>query len=342
MPQGHGRLREDKPILTDIDLEVRRGEIVALLGGSGCGKSTLLRTITGLSAAARGRGVACSARTCTRSTTRAAARLLRRTGMAFQQDALFGSMSIIDNVALPLRELTKLPEPIICEMARMRLALVGLAGFEHRMPARMSGGQRKRAALARASILDPEIIFCDEPSAGLDPVVAAELDDTLLKFRDVLGITIVIVSHELDSIRAIADRAIMFGNGRALATGTIPELEQSRNEDVYHFFHARSGMSDQTQSSRRSASSRSSPGALLAMVLVVFGGLRFWKHHDHYYIDFDDSVMGLSEGTQVYFNGIKVGSVGEIKLDRGRPDDASASASTSTATRRSTPTPSRC
>jgi phospholipid/cholesterol/gamma-HCH transport system ATP-binding protein len=168
-------------------------------------------------------------------------RLLRRTGMAFQQDALFGSISIMDNVALPLRELTKLPNPIICEMARLRLALVGLSGFEKRMPAQMSGGQRKRAALARASIMDPEIIFCDEPSAGLDPVVAAELDDTLLKFRDVLGITIVIVSHELDSVRALADRAIMFGKGRALATGTIPELEQSRNEDVYHYFHARTG-----------------------------------------------------------------------------------------------------
>lgn len=230
---------EDQPVLSDVDLEVRRGEIVALLGGSGSGKSTLLRTITGLQPPLAG-GVSLLGENMYELDDEARRMLLRRTGMAFQQDALFGALTIQDNVALPLRELTKLPEPIICEMARMRLALVGLAGFERRVPAALSGGQRKRAALARASILDPEIIFCDEPSAGLDPVVAAELDDTLLRFRDVLGITIVIVSHELESIRALADRAIMFGHGKMLASGTLPELEQSNNEEVYHYFHARS------------------------------------------------------------------------------------------------------
>jgi phospholipid/cholesterol/gamma-HCH transport system ATP-binding protein len=230
---------EGKPVLSDVDLEIRRGEIVALLGGSGCGKSTMLRTITGLLPPIAG-SVCLLGQDMYTLDDEARRQLLRRTGMAFQQDALFGSISIIDNVAMPLRELTKLPAPIISEMARLRLALVGLAGYDNRHPQEMSGGQRKRAALARASILDPEIIFCDEPSAGLDPVVAAELDDTLLKFRDILGITIVIVSHELDSVRALADRAIMFGKGRALATGTIPELEESRNEDVYHYFHARS------------------------------------------------------------------------------------------------------
>ena len=230
---------EDQPVLSDIELEVRRGEIVALLGGSGSGKSTLLRTITGLQPPLAG-GVNLLGQDIYELDDEARRALLRRTGMAFQQDALFGALTIQDNVALPLRELTKLPEPIICEMARMRLALVGLAGFERRQPAALSGGQRKRAALARASILDPEIIFCDEPSAGLDPVVAAELDDTLLRFRDVLGITIVIVSHELESIRALADRAIMFGHGKMLASGTLSELEHSQNEEVYHYFHARS------------------------------------------------------------------------------------------------------
>lgn len=230
---------EDAPVLTDVELEVRRGEIVALLGGSGSGKSTLLRTITGLQAPLAG-GVSLLGEDMYGLDDEARRLLLRRTGMAFQQDALFGSISVMDNVALPLRELTKLPEPIICEMARMRLALVGLAGFEKRFPAQMSGGQRKRAALARASIMDPEIIFCDEPSAGLDPIVAAELDESLLKFRDILGITIVIVSHELESVRALADRAIMFGKGKALATGTIEELEHSPVEEVYHYFHARS------------------------------------------------------------------------------------------------------
>ncbi|HET9989296.1 MAG TPA: ATP-binding cassette domain-containing protein [Kofleriaceae bacterium] len=230
---------EDHPVLSEIDLEVRRGEIVALLGGSGSGKSTLLRTITGLQPPLAG-GVSLLGEDMYGLDDEGRRRLLRRTGMAFQQDALFGALTIQDNVALPLRELTKLPEPIICEMTRMRLALVGLAGFERRVPAALSGGQRKRAALARASILDPEIIFCDEPSAGLDPVVAADLDDTLLRFREVLGITIVIVSHELESIRALADRAIMFGHGKMLASGTLPELEQSNNEEVYHYFHARS------------------------------------------------------------------------------------------------------
>ncbi|MEO6771904.1 MAG: ATP-binding cassette domain-containing protein [Kofleriaceae bacterium] len=230
---------EGKPVLTDIDLEVHRGEIVALLGGSGSGKSTLLRTITGLQPPLAG-GVTLLGEDMYTLDDDGRRALLRRTGMAFQQDALFGALTIQDNVALPVRELTKLPEPIICEMARMRLALVGLAGLEHRVPGMLSGGQRKRAALARASILDPEIIFCDEPSAGLDPVVAAELDATLLRFRDVLGITIVIVSHELESIRALADRAIMFGQGKMLASGTLPELEQSQNEEVYHYFHARS------------------------------------------------------------------------------------------------------
>ncbi|HEY6035059.1 MAG TPA: ATP-binding cassette domain-containing protein [Kofleriaceae bacterium] len=230
---------EDQPVLSDIELEVRRGEIVALLGGSGSGKSTLLRTITGLQPPLAG-GVSLLGEDMYTLDDEARRSLLRRTGMAFQQDALFGSLTVQDNIALPLRELTKLPEPIICEMARMRLALVGLAGFERRLPAALSGGQRKRAALARASILDPEIIFCDEPSAGLDPVVAAELDDTLLRFRDVLGITIVIVSHELESIRALADRAIMFGHGKMLASGTLTELEHSQNEEVYHYFHARS------------------------------------------------------------------------------------------------------
>lgn len=119
----------------------------------------------------------------------------------------------------------------------MRLALVGLAGMENREPTSLSGGQRKRAALARASILDPEVLFCDEPSAGLDPVVAASLDETLLGFRQALGVTLVVVTHELESIRTIADRAIMFAHGSIAASGTIAELERSDDDEVYNFFH---------------------------------------------------------------------------------------------------------
>jgi phospholipid/cholesterol/gamma-HCH transport system ATP-binding protein len=226
----------DEPILENVDLTVERGEIIALLGGSGCGKSTLLRSLTGLLPPLEGE-IRLLGKSLYEASTDERSKLLRRTGTAFQQDALFGAMTVADNVALPLHELTRTPQPIIDEMVRMRLALVGLSGYEDVPPTSLSGGQRKRAALARASILDPDILFCDEPSAGLDPVVAATIDETLKSFRKVLGITIVIVTHELESLRAIADRAVMLGRGSVLAEGTIDELEQSRDEDVFNFFH---------------------------------------------------------------------------------------------------------
>jgi phospholipid/cholesterol/gamma-HCH transport system ATP-binding protein len=223
-------------VLSDVDLAVERGTIVALLGRSGSGKSTLLRALIGLQPPIAGE-VRLFGEDLYALDDEARRGLLRRTGTSFQQDALFGAMSVIDNVALPARELTRLPGPVIDEMARIKLALVGLAGYEHRTPASLSGGQRKRAAIARAAILDPDVIFCDEPSAGLDPVVAAGIDDTLLRFRDALGVTLVIVTHELESIRAIADHAIMLGGGRVIAAGTVPELERSAHPDVHSFFH---------------------------------------------------------------------------------------------------------
>lgn len=226
----------DEPILEHVDLAIERGEIVALLGGSGCGKSTLLRSLTGLLPPLEGE-IRLLGKSLYDTSTDGRSRLLCRTGTAFQQDALFGAMTVADNVALPLHELTRTPKPVIDEMVRMRLALVGLAGYEDAAPTSLSGGQRKRAALARASILDPDVLFCDEPSAGLDPVVAATIDETLESFRSVLGITIVIVTHELESLRAIADRAVMLGRGSVLAEGTIDELEQSRDQDVFNFFH---------------------------------------------------------------------------------------------------------
>jgi phospholipid/cholesterol/gamma-HCH transport system ATP-binding protein len=228
----------ERPVLQHANLEIRAGEIVALLGGSGCGKSTLLRSLSGLVPPLEGE-VILFGESLYKLEPEARDRLRKRIGVAFQQDALFSSMTIEDNVALPLRELTKLPGDVIREMVRMRLALVGIENLGRRLPANISGGQRKRAALARASILDPELIFCDEPTAGLDPVVAAEIDNTLIQFRDVLGSSIVVVSHELESIRATADRAIMLARGGIAATGTIDELMQSRDEAVFQFFHAR-------------------------------------------------------------------------------------------------------
>jgi phospholipid/cholesterol/gamma-HCH transport system ATP-binding protein len=229
----------ETPVLSEINLDVRRGEIVALLGGSGSGKSTLLRALIGLHAPLAGR-IELFGEDLYALDDEARRILLRQTGMAFQEDALFGALTIAGNLALPLRELTALPQPVIDEMVHMRLAAVGLAGLEHRLPAELSGGQSKRAALARATILDPQLVFCDEPSAGLDPVAAAEIDATLLGLRDVLGVTLVIVTHELDSVRALADRAIMFGRGRTIAAGTLSELERSTDHDVFDYFHARS------------------------------------------------------------------------------------------------------
>ena len=230
----------EKPVLSHLNLEIDSAEIVALLGGSGCGKSTLLRTVCGLVPPISGE-VRLFGQSLYDLDSDGRNALLRRIGVAFQQDALFSSMTIEENVALPLRELTKLPTPVIREMVRMRLELVGIGNLAHRMPAQISGGQRKRAALARASILDPDIIFADEPTAGLDPIVAADIDATLVKFRDALGSTIVVVSHELESIRATADRAVMLANGGVVAMGTIDELQHSRDEAVFQFFHARAG-----------------------------------------------------------------------------------------------------
>jgi phospholipid/cholesterol/gamma-HCH transport system ATP-binding protein len=227
---------DDKPVLEGVDLVIEAGEIVALLGGSGCGKSTLLRTLTGLLPPLAGE-VLLFGKPLYEVSLEERNQLLRRTGTAFQQDALFGSMSIEENIALPLRELTKVPEVVLREMVRLRLSLVGLAGMEHRPSTSLSGGQRKRAALARATILDPELIFCDEPSAGLDPVVAAGIDGMLLQLRTVLGSTLVVVTHELESIRTIADRAVMFAHGKVHAHGTIAELTKSDDGEVFNFFN---------------------------------------------------------------------------------------------------------
>jgi phospholipid/cholesterol/gamma-HCH transport system ATP-binding protein len=228
----------DKPILENVNIQIGSGEIVALLGASGCGKSTLLRTLCGLLPPLSGE-IRLFGESLYDLHEEGRANLVRRLGFAFQNDALFSSMTIEENVALPLRELTRLPDSVIREMVRMRLELVGIGDLAKRYRAQISGGQRKRAALARASILDPVLILCDEPTAGLDPVVAADVDNTLTQFRDTLGSTIVVVSHELASIRATANRAVMLANGGVAAEGTLDELVHSKNETVYEFFHAR-------------------------------------------------------------------------------------------------------
>ncbi len=228
----------DEPVLERVELAVERGEVVVILGRSGSGKSTLLRTMVGLLPPLAGE-VRLFGRSLYAETDDARRQLLRRVGVVFQQDALFGSLPVEANVALPLHELTSLRGPVIEEMTRLQLALVGLSGLERRAPAELSGGQRKRVAIARASVLSPELLCCDEPTAGLDPIAAAGIDELLIRYRRVLGTTVVAVSHELASIRATATRAVMLDRGAIRAIGTFDELAHSHDQQVFEFFHAR-------------------------------------------------------------------------------------------------------
>jgi phospholipid/cholesterol/gamma-HCH transport system ATP-binding protein len=191
----------------DISMTVHQGEIFVIMGGSGCGKSTLLRHMIGLLTPVKG-AIRYDGDNLCAAVGRERNSLTRRFGVLFQSGALWSSMTLAENVALPIRTYTGLTEPEIEELVALKLALVGLRGFEDYMPAEISGGMRKRAGLARAIALDPDILFFDEPSAGLDPISSKRLDDLILELRDSLGATVVIVTHELASIFAIADNSI--------------------------------------------------------------------------------------------------------------------------------------
>lgn len=195
-------------VLRDVSFTVARGEIFFVIGGSGCGKSTLLRHLVGLNAPRAGT-VKFFGRSFSAADPSARRAMLKTFGMLFQGGALWTSLTLRENVALPLEEYTALSKREIYEIASLKLAQVGLNGFEDYYPAEISGGMKKRAGLARALALDPEIVFFDEPSAGLDPVTSRKLDELVLQVRETIGTTIVIVSHELASIYAIADRVIM-------------------------------------------------------------------------------------------------------------------------------------
>jgi phospholipid/cholesterol/gamma-HCH transport system ATP-binding protein len=215
-------------VLDDVSLEVRKGEIMVIMGGSGSGKSTLLRYLLGLHRPASG-VVRLFGLDINRLNGRQWSVLRRKTGVAFQGGALFNSMTVGENVCMPLREHTRLDRNTMRIMSRMKLEVVNLAGFEHLMPSQLSGGMLKRAALARALVMDPDLLFFDEPSAGLDPVVAADLDNLILRIRDALRVTIVVVTHELESAFKIADRITILDKGRILMTGTV---DQVRNSDI--------------------------------------------------------------------------------------------------------------
>lgn len=220
----------DKTVLQDVSLRVAAGEVMVIMGGSGSGKSTLLRHLLGLERPVSG-SVRVLGVDIVKAPRRAMQEMRRRIGVAFQTGALFSSMSVGENIMLPLREHARLDLETMRIMMRLKLDFVDLAGSEDLMPAELSGGMIKRAAVARAIIMDPKLIFLDEPSAGLDPVVAAGLDELILQLR-ASGASLVVVTHELESAFKIADRITVLDHGRILVSDTVERVKASTNERV--------------------------------------------------------------------------------------------------------------
>ena len=224
-------------VMRDLTFAIEQGEILVIMGGSGSGKSTLLKSMIGLVRPATGT-IRLEGRALWDMDEEERSALLRRTGVLYQKGALWSNMTLAENVALPLREYTALDADDIDRIVSLKLALVGLHGFESFRPHEISGGMRKRAALARAIALDPHILFFDEPTSGLDPVSARRLDDLILQLRDSLDTTIVVVTHDLESIFTIADRALYLDiETKTMTALGPPEALRSNppNERVYHF-----------------------------------------------------------------------------------------------------------
>jgi len=226
-------------LLENISFTVSAGEIFVILGPSGCGKSTLLKTLIGLLPPLAGK-IFINGNDIVSAKPQQRENILSSAGVTFQNNALFGSMTILENVMLPLEELTELPESACRQTAAMKLQLVGLTGFEHYLPAQLSGGMQKRAALARAMVLEPKILFLDEPSAGLDPTTSAQLDKLIHSLAGSNNIAFVIVTHELESVFALAERVIMLDkNARGIIAAGKPEQLQNdtANPAVWRFFN---------------------------------------------------------------------------------------------------------
>ncbi len=223
-------------VLDRIRLDVFKGETLVILGGSGSGKSTLLRLMIG-NIMPDGGDIATLGKCICAMSEDELDDYRKKIGVLFQSGALFNSMSVADNVALPLREHTDLPEETIEIMVKIKLELVGLREASAKMPAMLSGGMKKRAGLARALALDPQILFYDEPSAGLDPVTSAEIDELIIDLNHKLGVTSVVVTHEMDSAFRIADRMVLLDRGKFIVSGTPEEMRQSQDPLVRQFVH---------------------------------------------------------------------------------------------------------
>ncbi len=224
----------EREVLHGISFDVRRNETLVILGGSGSGKSTLLRALVGLEEPSAGQ-IHVKGKNIAEITAAEMDTIRKKMGMSFQGGALFGSMTVGENVALPLREHTQLENSTIQIVVRLKLEQVGLAGFEDYMPSQLSGGMKKRAAVARAMAMDPEILFFDEPSAGLDPIIAAGIDSLILKLKKAFRMTLVVVTHELSSAFLIADRMVLIDKGHIVAIGTREELQASTHPRVRQF-----------------------------------------------------------------------------------------------------------
>jgi phospholipid/cholesterol/gamma-HCH transport system ATP-binding protein len=224
----------EREILHGISFDVLPGETLVILGGSGSGKSTLLRTLVGLEKPSAGE-ILIKGQDLARASGAELDEIRKKIGMSFQGGALFGSMTVGENVALPLREHTRLEDSTIEIILRLKLEQVGLEGFEYYAPSQLSGGMKKRAALARALAMDPEILFFDEPSAGLDPIIAAGIDELILHLKRAFRMTIIVVTHELASAFLIADRMLLIDRGSVVALGTPEEMRSSMQPRVRQF-----------------------------------------------------------------------------------------------------------
>ena len=226
----------DRAVLNRVSLAVQEGEIHVIMGGSSSGKSTLLRHMLGLRKPTSG-NIRVLGEDLSGMSRKGLYKLRRNIGVAFQGGALFGSLSLIENVELPLREHTKLDDTTIGIMSRMKLEMMNLSGFEDLMPSELSGGMLKRAGLARAVVMDPKLLFFDEPSAGLDPVTSAELDEHILKLREALRMTIVVVTHELESAFKIADKITVLGEASVIMTGTVDEVRSNQDTRIQNMLN---------------------------------------------------------------------------------------------------------